>query len=94
MANVKINKHVFPQLEGGNMYVAHFEWEGESLPEDTEKVNLSRKGTNPSCWFTPDRAADHDGHSPAHKSEEEYQSYVDRVQKDIESCLSLLEEGE
>lgn len=60
MATVKVNKHL---LYSGQI-TFNFSWEGEPLPEDVEKVNLSRHGLNPNCWFRLDRVSDHDSHSP------------------------------
>ena len=88
MATIKISKTHY----AGKGYVVTFGWEGEPLPEGTEKVNLSRHAQNPQCWFTPDQVAMHDSHTPLHETEADADAYIKRVQQDVDSVLTLIEE--
>lgn len=85
MAKINVTKHI-DKASGRICFT--FSWEGGQLPDDVEKVNLSRHGTNPDCWFRPDQVHEHDYHSPAFTTESDAKIYLDRVEADIKSVLA------
>ena len=71
-------------LQGGVQFTSGFTG---TWPEEVEvpRVNLSRKGDNPECNTPITNLESHNGHAPAFKSQEEMDTYIDRVVKAVDA---------
>ena len=71
-------------LQGGVQFASGFTG---TWPEEVEvpRVNLSRKGDNPECNTPITNLESHNGHAPAFKSQEEMDTYIDRVVKAVDA---------
>jgi hypothetical protein len=55
-------------------------------------VNLSRTGSNPSCWFPVTNLQGHDWHSPKwFQQDEQKAAYIARIQADVEAACKRIE---
>lgn len=58
-------------------------------PIAEEKVNLSRKGENPICWFPLADLQGHNNHAPSFNSEGDRDVYIKRVLDDIQETAQV-----
>jgi len=71
-------------LQGGVQFISGFTgtWPGGV---EVPRVNLSRKGDNPKCDTPITELESHNGHAPAFKTQEEMDTYIDRVVKAVDA---------
>jgi len=56
------------------------------------RVNLSRKGENPTCWFPVTNLQGHKSHTPLMHSKEEAEEYLARVKADFDAACAAIEQ--
>ena len=80
MFDIKVIRHIYTKdpFEGAVTFHAKVTEEHIEGLDDT-KVNLSRSGENPDCWFPIHKVGNHSKHTPQWHSEPDMEAYIKRV---------------